>query len=41
MQFQQIHTGKRATDLPQGTFQITDVEAEAGARFVVKVLGSD
>ena len=37
MQFQQVHSGKRATTLPQGTFQITDAEAEAGARFAVKV----
>jgi len=37
MQFQQVHSGKRAAALPQGTFQITDAEAEAGARFVVKV----
>ena len=37
MQFQQVHSGKRAAALPQGTFQITDAEAEAGARFAVKV----
>jgi len=37
MQFQQIHNGKRAIALPEGTLQITDAEAEAGARFAVKV----
>jgi len=37
MQFQQIHSGKRVSALPQGTFQITDAEAEAGARFAVRV----
>lgn len=37
MQFQQIHTGKRIVALPQGTFQITVAETEAGARFVVKL----
>ena len=37
MQFQQVHSGKRAIALPQGTFHITDEEAEAGARFVVQM----
>ncbi len=37
MQFQQVHNGNRAIALPQGTFEITDAEAEAGARFAVKV----
>jgi len=37
MQFQQIHSGKRVAALSEGTFHITDAEAEAGARFAVKV----
>lgn len=37
MQFQQIHGGKRAAALPEGTFHITDAEAEAGVRFAVRV----
>lgn len=38
MQFQQVHSGKRVSALPEGTFQITDAEAKAGARFAVKAL---
>lgn len=37
MQFQQVHSGKRAITLPHGTFEITVAEAEAGARFAVKI----
>lgn len=37
MQFRQVHSGKKAIALPPGTFDITDSEAEAGARFAVKL----
>lgn len=37
MQFRQVHSGKRAMALPKGTFHISDAEAEAGARFAVRL----